>query len=655
MSSFSGSTKGIMTVLLIFVIIIVTNEMVYANRYYYFERPKLGADFSFEYESEDERDAHNKDTEDTEYSFKESLKIATLGWLYHPALIKFNFEIEPGWKRVIRKTDSADKITRDTFLQSYSLDMTILEKKPYTLGLFTRMNYSTLKSSQAHTSETETGTYGASLSLKYKLLPTILNYTHSSSIQTGVFRYEEERDHFSLFARHKNKKSHTYFKTYYQLRERISEDNTRLETDNSGSSILNTYKIGGDDSILLNSSFFHRWTERNSVSSNHYSIRESLGWKHRKNLQSTYNTSFSKSQAGDFANDIITAGAGLSHLLYENLTTALNLNASTNNFTGGSTDDYRGGINFNYKRRIPWGMINLNNGHSYGITRNERATNNLQIINEHRVMSTADITLLDRENIDTGSIVVTDITGGTTYSNNGDYNIGVTGTYTWISLTASSNISDPEEVIVSYSYLANPAYDFSTYTQSYGASLFLWSILNTYYSSSESKQKLLSGIEPSEPQNRKQERMGAVISYKWRFTKTKLLYEKINSTISPRSRALAEETITLRPAAGLFINPSAAYSLVEFRDTNEKEETFRIMAALRWRLTRRFFFTLEGFWNNVSGRSESKRTGFSPGLFWSYGIWQARINYKFSNEESGNTDRSLENHYLKFELKRELF
>jgi len=218
-----------------------------------------------------------------------------------------------------------------------------------------------------------------------------------------------------------------------------------------------------------------------------------------------------------------------------------------------------------------------------------------------------------------------------------------------------NGISDGEDVLVSYSYLAIPAYDFSTYDRSYGASLSLWSILNIYYRLSQSDEKFLSGIEPSEPQDNYQETMGAVISHKWRFTRTKLLYERINSTTAPRDRALARETLTFRPTNRLFINPSASYSLIKFRDLDEKEETVRIMTSLRCRITRRSYFSLEGFWHMVSGRTESQGAGFSPGFIWSYGIWQAKINYRFSNEESGNTDRFLKKHNFLFELRRSLF
>ncbi|MEK7307540.1 MAG: hypothetical protein AAB089_00530, partial [Nitrospirota bacterium] len=148
------------------------------------ERPKLGLGFSYEFE-EDERTGPDIKRDDTTQTLSERLDIETEGWVYHPALMIYTLRLSPQWEQLSHQYDETDKKTSKTFLQGYFTEFTFLQYKPYTFRIFANRQLSTLTSSLAERSKTESDTYGAVLMLKYKILPTTIDYNHEESSQEG--------------------------------------------------------------------------------------------------------------------------------------------------------------------------------------------------------------------------------------------------------------------------------------------------------------------------------------------------------------------------------------------------------------------------------------------------------------------------------------
>ena len=140
---------------------------------YYIDRPKLALDLSYRFESE-ERTGPFISTKNSSHILNERFDIQTEGFVYHPALFVYILRLSPEWQQSLEQPDPGSERSSDTFMLGYSLDMTMLQDKPYTINLFARKQRSVLTSSLATTSETESDTYGASLMLKYKVLPTTM-------------------------------------------------------------------------------------------------------------------------------------------------------------------------------------------------------------------------------------------------------------------------------------------------------------------------------------------------------------------------------------------------------------------------------------------------------------------------------------------------
>ena len=366
------------------IFIAIAAQNVWAKRYFFMERPKLGLRFSYEFETE-KRTGQDIDTDDTFHEFREGFDIETKGWVYHPALLTFRLGFRPELNQIIEERDSGESDSSNGFLAAYSLDATFLQSKPYTLHLFGQRYEDSLRSAFAERSDTKVDTYGADLMLKYRVLPTTLSYVHRSSEQSGFFDSDEDSDQLRMSMRHSGEKSDTRLDANYNDTERkISGTTTR--TKNSNNYLQNNYNITGDRRVVLNSYLSYRWTESDSTDTSDFRVTENLDWRHRENLRSHYRASYEKDESGDFDRETTSFDARLTHLLYENLTTTVEGRASLSDFTEGSENNYGGNLNFDYLRRIPWGTLNLTAGWDYQVTRRYLDDNDIQVIDEPHVL-----------------------------------------------------------------------------------------------------------------------------------------------------------------------------------------------------------------------------------------------------------------------------
>jgi hypothetical protein len=640
--------KDVVLILLcITVFIAIAAQNVWARRYFFIERPKLGLNLSYEFETE-KRTGQDIDTDNTFQEFREGFDIQTKGWVYHPALLTFRVGLQPRLTQTIEgDTDGSP------FLQGYSLDASFLPAKPYTLHVFGRRYEDSLRSAFAARSDTEVDTYGANLMLKYSVLPTTLSYVHRSSEQTGFFDSDEDTDDFRISSRHKKAKSDTKLLANYKETERkISGTTTRTKSSNGF--INNNYNITGDRRLVLDSFLSYRWTETGSIDTSDSLLSERLHWQHRENLKSDYNFKYENNKSDDFKKETTSFDAQLTHLLYENLTTNVAGRGSLSDFTGGKEKIYGGNLDFFYQRKIPWGALNLNAGWNYTVTEREVDTKDIQVIDEPHVLTIGEVTLLDNQNVDINSIVVTDITSSIVYVENVDYDIFPRDSFVQIRRIPGGGIADGQTILVSYKYFTT-SFDDALFRQSYGISFGLWSALELFYQFSHAKQDILSGTSLNETIDDTIHTAGMRLY--WRWTETILDYEDTNVTTGISTETWrAEEILTFRPVRKLFIKFSGYYGERRFQDIGNTEKFYGWATNIDWLITRWCKLGGESYQHTVSGKSEKTvDTRASTILEFSYGIWRGSIRYEFIDENDEVSDQRRTNHHVLVEFIRILW
>ena len=624
----------------------------YTSQYFYLERPKVGLGLSYEFE-EVRRKASGNETKDTSNEFRERLPIETSGWAYHPALCKFTLDFVPEWAQTKRDLDPGGSGSDNVFVPSYALDAIFLEPKPYTLHAFANRRELKLRSAFSEPTDTDIDTYGADLRLKYyKVLPTFLKYTHTDTDQSGFFDSTGARDDFQLSSQRITNKSTTTLNSLYSDNERTGGgDTVRVKTFDGN--LGNEYYIAGDTRKTLFSTLRYRWTDTESQETTDYSLIEELFWRYTENLYTDYIFSYGKRDTDDFDSETTAFRAKLQHLLYENLTTTVSTGANLNDFTAGEENAYDGSLDFLYQRKIPWGMLNLTSGWNYRYTTREGSETLIPVNDEPHALATGEVTLLDNENVDLDSIVVTDITGTIPYIENVDYTIEEVNSFVRISRTTVGAIANGQTVLVDYRFFRDPAFDDTVFNQAYGIQFYLWNALTLSYGYQHADQNIVSGIPPENPVDDTTQAAEIRLDLGWTDTRLTLEDSDRSSGTSTR-RWLASQTFRFRPARRLSFDITGSYGRTKFTDVGETQKQYGGSSRLVWTPVGWCRFRMEGFINKITGDVEDRiDSNFFAGLELSYRIWRGNVGYYY--DRSGSSDTYRNRHALATEIIRILW
>lgn len=619
----------------------------YAGRMYYIDRPKLGIELAYRLDTEERTGPFGANRLDSQI-LSERIDLETEGWVYHPAMAQYTLRLSPEWRQGTEKTDPGRDRSTDTSLLGYGLDVTLLPYKPYTVNLYARRQSTLQTTTLAPTSEAESEAYGASLRLKYKVLPTYLSYDHSTTEQTGFYTSHEVRDELRLNMRHEREASDTRFDLAYGERERTTQNlgsgTATVASESLQGSLLNNYRLTPDNRVLLSSLLSFRQTETGVLSNSGLLLSETLNWRHTRRLSSNYNLQYSRDDNDGRKINRTFLSAGLSHFLYENLTTSLSLSGSSSN-QGDS--NYGGSLNLAYQRRIPGGMVFANIGQDYRV--NKPSGGLIRVTDSFSNLPAGDTALLSNLYVVPTSISVTDDTG-TPLVAGIDYEIIVVGASTQI-----KNLRPvPTSFVVTYDY-QSPTYDSSTHAQSYGIGLQLWDAWRINYRYNHSQQEFLAGIRPEVlPADT---RHSLDTDLRWRWSTTRFLYEDSESTTGlSMTRWRVEENLSFQTSLSSFLGAAAYYGETTLKETGAEDRFYGARADYQRMLGANSRLSVEALYAVIDGSTvKTVDKGVATRWEWTWGIWRADAAYRYLVQEDQVSGQTRNRHTLFIGLRRALF
>ena len=618
-------------------------------KYFQLSMPKIGLGASYELTEERRTDGDTEtETVATNREVNEWLELDMDGSIYNPALIAFSQYVKFEWRQLESELDEQPATESEGFLLGYDTRLSVLKDKPYTLDLYALRNQDTYSSPFVSRTQTDTTQYGADLRFKYRTMPTTLSYSHSESEQEGFYNSTDIYDTLDAVT---SVAGLTYTGSYEE-RERTTDETYASDVQSTDHYLRGDHFLDKAKKIRLKSLASYRRTTSNTLDYATASLTERLLWQHGRTLESDYEARYQRSVWEESENRSTSAQARITHLLYENLVTRLSGSYAREDFDENSETTYGGLLDLGYNRRIPGGHLYINLSNEYEVIDRNVVERFSQITDEPHVLSTGTVTLLNRENIDVGTIVVTDPTGTIIYIQGIDYRITVIERSTRISRLPLGAIADGGSVLVSYGYVSNPAYDSSLYTQAYDARVFLWSALTLSLRYRSVDERLLSGIPPENSSD--SESWGAGLNWVWRWTETSIDYDETaaDSGISTQ-RWTAEESLTLRPLRSIFWGIRGRYQKTDFTDIDATEDAYGVIVNHDWRPRRWLAFELQSSWRKISGTFEEsidKETDAGIKLF--YRIWNLGIRYRYIDHEDRITGDRRSEKILFFELFR---
>lgn len=592
--------------------------------------PKLGLGASYEL-TDDRRtdgDAGNE-TATTNQEFNEWVELDVDGAIYHPALMSFSQYMKFEWRQLESELNHEPAAGSSGFLTGYDSRVTLLKDKPYTLNVYARRDQDTFSSPFVSRTESDTTQYGADFRLRYYTLPTVLSYTHSDTRQKGFYNSTDEFETVEL----QTSIAGIAYNGSYEDRHRTTAETFASDVQSTDHYLRGHHFFDADRHIRLNSLASYRHTRTHTFDYSTSDVTERLIWKHTQTVESDYEARHQRSIWDESESRTTSGQARITHVLYENLVTRLCGRYARDDFDRNSEVAYGGLLDLGYNRRIPGGHLYISASNEYEVLDRNIVELMSQITDEPHVLTSGTVSFLNRRNIDAATIVVTDSTGSIVYINEIDYRISTIENSVRIRRLPLGAIADGAAVLVSYSYLSNPAFDSAIYTQSYDARLFLWSALTLSYRYRSADERLLSGIAPENDGD--MESWGAGMNVVWRWTETSLDFDDTFSDAGVSTRRWRlEESLTLRPTRSLFWGMRGWYSKTDFKARDDTEDAYGVMASQDWRPMRWCTFELQAAWRRIEGRfEESTDLEIEAGIRLSYRIWNFRINYRLIDNE----------------------
>jgi hypothetical protein len=599
-------------------------------KYLQLSMPKLGLGASCELTDDRRTDgASGNETITENQEFNEWVELDVDGSIYHPALMSFSQYMKFEWRQLESELNHEPAAGSSGFLTGYDSSVTLLKDKPYTLNVYARRDQDTFSSPFVSRTETDTTQFGADFRLRYFTMPTVLSYTHSDTQQKGFYN---STDAFETVELQTSVAGITYNGSY-EDRHRTTDETFVSDVQSTDHYLRGRHIFDADRHIQLNSLASYRHTDSDKLDYATSDVTERLIWKHTKTFESDYEARHQRSIWDESESRSTSAQARITHVLYENLVTRLSGSYAKEDFDRNTEVTYGGLLDLGYNRRIPGGHLYISTSNAYEVMDRNIVELMSQITDEPHVLTTGAVTLLNRRNIDADTIVVTDPTGSVIYIDEIDYRITTLENSVRIRRLPLGAIADGGTVMISYSYLSNPAYDSSIYTQSYDVRLFLWSALTLSYRYHSADERLLSGIPPENDSD--MESWGAGMNWIWRWTETSIDFDDTftDSGVST-SRWRLEESLTLRPTRSLFWGIRGWYSKTDFKASDDTEDAYGVNANQDWRPIRWCTFELQAAWREINGSfEESTDLEIEAGVRISYRIWNFRINYRLIDNE----------------------
>ena len=617
------------------------------GQYFSMKLPTVTSTTSYEIEDE-ERTTRFLDIEEHTNTFSQELEIETEGWVYHPALAIFSLNLQP--KLELESTEASGGIDRSNRILffGYTFGSTIFQYKPYTFNLYSSRSRSDFDNSLASDSVTESAIDRGTLRLKYDPLPTSISVERSVLDFEGFNDYKEVTKRARTDSRHVTDNSTSFLATEFARQERDT-DLSSIRTDRALLSASNFYRF--DPDTRLSSSVRASKTMSDAITSTSYSLAEGLFLRHNPNLTSDYQGRFEHRDETNNFSKILFGSGRVQHELYENLTTTLLAEVEDEDFTGGELRTYEGDLDFRYRRPIPWGRIGLSNGYAVRLEDSRTGIDFIEVRDESHVLTGTSLAFLNRIDIDSASILVTDNTGLTVFTEGVDYNVTVAGSSVAISRTIASAIVSGATVLVDYRFA--PAGTFSLYNTTIrgGANAYLWNMWRVYYDFTRSADHMLSGRRPTTLTNDTIHRMGSELN--WRWTRTQFEYEQRNTTRTPLTKWTARETLTFRPLPDFWFSLGASYGETDLKETGQKSTNQEGNANAQWRPFR--WGTLEVRSTARRVRGDLQRTNDVDILSrfrWQWGFWSGSIKFEFRKQNDFLHNQRRKRRLIFFELVR---
>ncbi|MHC4221382.1 MAG: hypothetical protein ACYST9_03095 [Planctomycetota bacterium] len=486
--------------------------------------------------------------------FEERLNLTTAGDIYDSRLLYFDLALGLGLTQQRLSSDDESDTFNGSF-EEYSASVSLFGEKPYPMSFYGSKSENLVSRQFLGPIRNENENKGMSLSLQSKQWPMRFRYNESESTQDSLssvtsggdfFQRGEKRFEYSL-SHDFSKLSHLSF-DFDQSKVTSKTISSQASTTTDRYSLVHNQIFGKDEQNRLGSSFTFTDQSGQATSENLH-FTERLNLQHTDTFSTNYSFRFSDSKQELTRNKTTQSRAAFRHRLYDSLTTTGNIFVN-NTDSGNDTETKRkgGGLNFNYTKENPWGV--LRSSYSANVVMVQRISPGgvEPIQREPHIVPSGSFrqVQLNRTGIIRSSIQVLD-DQDIRFQEGDDYRIIQSGGRTFLELfippragAQMPNFTSGQAFFVTYSFVVEPKREEDILRQRFRISQKFDNGLSVYYSLQRQDEDLSSNVTTLIPDEFRSDTYG--IGYSKGNLGFLAEYNEVDSTTLPSETTLFEGT-----------------------------------------------------------------------------------------------------------------
>ena len=585
-----------------------------------------------------------------ELRFDEDLRLRQSGYSLDPRIANFSLELNPVYSQGdFQLPGQDDRLNGSSF--NYDASVSLLNGTPGPVSFDAQATRSSGTSDFSLGSRSAFENQHQRLALNWKTdaFPSTLSYSERFLDETfrsgfsGAISQREERLRTVSFKGRSSKTSVTL--------ERTDLDDLAFDRDFTEQRAHLSHSAQWGKGSHLNSRMAYVDREGFQGYENVYLVEEAR-LQHTNKLYSTYMIDHS-SVARESQTERNAINLGLTHQLYQNLTTTFALSGANTDFDSGAQDERGARLDLNYNKKIAFGAkLSASLGVGTRIT-DRIATGGLQdVIDEQSVVDLTNIVVLNERFIDTSTIVVTDAAGLVVFTEGADYIVvPAANDVTEIQILPAGLINVGDTISVDYKFASAPSLEYSTDDLSYRIGLdFGW--VSFFHRAFRSDQDLISGTAQGFLTDRRDARSGVRFRGNLLSTEATLDVEmqslrsgdfKSNSTVLRQS---------LRYTGSRKMNLVFTASETFTKSNGTKFGLYMMDVSVRWRPGRRFTLTPRiGAWYRDEP-DVSTQGFFTAGLDLEWTVRQLRFTATLEHNSWGGSFNDTDENRLSFAISR---
>ena len=607
----------------------------------------------------DEQGTSGDKRKSTTEIFEERVRLSTEGDVYHPDFLSFTAAVGVGLAQQEIDSDDESGSSSET-LDDYNIFAQLLRGKIYPTTFNASRAQELIGRQFLGALRTEREDRGITFSLRPEDWPMTFQYTESETGQDGLsslsrdfFERDDERFRYSL-THDFSRLSHMSFDFDRTEVSQRSVGST-IETDTDRYAMLHNLIFGSDEQNRLDS-FFNYVDQSGSFDFQNLQAQERLRLQHSDTFLTNYELRFTDSDRATIRNKEVRGQGGFEHRLYESLVTTSNIFVSRTDLDAQGDLDQQGGmLGFNYRKKNDWGTLYGN--YTASLTQSEQSggSGTGVVIDESHIFTDPLAVTLNRVNIDTSTIVVTDGTGLNIYTEGDDYTITEINGRVQLNITtlgvAPPNVTDGQEILVDYNFFIEPKREEDTTRHNFNIRQRFKNGLSVYYAHRRQDEDVSSTITEITPDEFKINTAGADYMNKGLFLQAEYSDEESTQIPSTSKKLVGRYSWSLSP--GTTASLRVLNHWLDFGQPDKRDIVlFKSGAELYSRLTEECGLSARADYRNEDDTRFGKTEGFQLNSELQYNFRQMSVTTGLELNLLNRRSDEIDGSFLYFKLKR---